>query len=1220
MNKKGGDVSWPFIIKLVIVIFVIFFVVKFVSESSWKPVKILRDSIKELLERSQPKKYTSTELIDKEAKDSLNALLYSVNRLAWFDTYYGRGNWGWDEETDIKEILENPFTFYNSNNRERVFFDSIGSWQSYARSYGDTKVIPTIRDDYRIYPRHVGSSNPVEAISNSTAKNVVDCYAMFKDKLYTDTRCFTLDFAYLDDLEIKKKDIKDALKKYMDDDSCNDKCEDIIDDILGIDILDGWDPWENLKFDIQGNKITSAHSFESEPPMQIYICSQKEGVLRKLYITDDNSKCLTPIDGLKFNFIIKDFNLPQEIRSLSDDFELTDIAARLGSIAGGGILGAASPTQYIGAYGDPKYIVFYEKFPKGEDSTWKTSMLGELGKSLSINSVFLLFNFVPVIGPYISAGLTATPASDFAPDFVARLLDLWKDGFNPEKLLTIGKSIIEDAPDLAKDIMDQINTDGNVESRHHIKDYIIIKTIGNDVLDKNFNILTNEFEIELNKEDFVKSFNNIITGYKNIKLINDDQTINSQFENDLKESYSDLLVSVGDSQKEEILTKLLDKGLFPLMQGLIPEYLFYYDVAVSANELLLNTKGITPGSVSESEQSDQGLIQFEKCGVTVQDRIDYLCGCDGCEGDEETEGTEVYDLAYGDTGEFACLYLDVEDKDISLCDVNFPEASYCDEYNLGGDLYNPNGGFCSNNLKICPNEFILNDHDYCMCGPYTVTSSATDTIDEESEAVFLMIGDTGYCCANEFYASGEEVPDDLDDGCIPVVTTSEIDSDSRKVYVDNYIAQNVDYYEELKQKEKLGIKRSHDVIIIMALEEQEVNQELGNAFGFSSSDLRKEYDTLIKSLNLNFESTIITSDSGEIPVETQALMSELVLSAFRIQSINNKFYFYGTNSIGFKTPYKATVVYDDKFTKNWVWPEDNEQYKDYFNHFGGYVDNECDDCTVCEQECMSTCEDDCKKKCETECKKPCDKCDEAIEKYDNQRYRGLLPEVDRYYLSLIKDKRSVLKQPDQRFHLVSPCKADLIIRVTHCECYGEPSDESFLQQKLPPFVTQVMFDMPVYFETGEYNEYFDEFINNFDGENKMLYSLDDQGHIVKECVKKDLGDVLPWSSDTPYTPLCMEIDPLLNDRSFSNTEEEEPNYCYRGIKPPQLAVADVSLNVVAPAACFLGGTSLASALGPAAPIVGSISSAICSVGGNFAYSIYESKCYHWPHHGNSVLC
>jgi len=833
-----------------------------------------------------------------------------------------------------------------------------------------------------------------------------------------------------------------------------------------------------------------------------------------------------------------------------------------------------------------------------------------------------LLNFVPIVGPYLSAVLTTLPGSDFVSDLITDTAEFVDSGYKPGKLVTTGENIVENVPDLAESMMEKINTDDNVEARHTIKDYIVIKTIGNEVLDKNFVKLTEKFELELNKEDFVKNYDEVVLGYKNVELINEDQTVNSEFKDDLRTSYNDLLLNVDEIKKQEVLTKLLDEGLFPLMESLVYEYLFYYDVAVSANELLLNTNGITPGSRSVSELEPGSHGQIQKCSVTVQDRIDYLCNCDGCEGNIETEGTEVYDLAYGDSEEFACLYLDVEDKDISLCDVNFQKGSYCDNYNSDGDLYNPNGGFCSNNLKICPDEFVLNDHDYCMCGPYKVTSSATDTIDEkESEVVFLMPGETGYCCANEFYASEEELPDNLDDDCNPVVTTSEIDSDSRKVYVENYITQNKDYYEELKQKEKLEIKRIHNIILVMALEEQEVNQELGNAFGFSSSDLRKDYDSLIKSFYLIFERTITTPDDPEMSVETQYLMSELVLSALRIQSISRKFYYYGTNTIGFKTPYKATVVYDDKFTKNWVWPQDDDKYLDYFDHFGGYIQDECDSCNECQDKCRNNCED-CTDKCNKDCEKPCDKCNEAIEKYDTKRYRGLLREVDRYYLSLIKDKRSILKQPDQRFHLVSPCKADLIIRVTHCECYGTPvSDESVVKQKLRqfPWVSQVLLDMPVYFETGEYNDYIDSYIENFDGKNKMLYSLDEKGHIVKECGRKTVpfGEVeLPdWMlKEAPYTPLCMEIDPLLNDRTFFNTEEDEPNYCYRGLKPAQLGVADTTLNYALPIFCFFQFG------GPVSPVTGGLASAICSVAGNLAYSIYESKCYHWPHHGNSIMC
>jgi exopolysaccharide biosynthesis protein len=116
----------------------------------------------------------------------------------------------------------------------------------------------------------------------------------------------------------------------------------------------------------------------------------------------------------------------------------------------------------------------------------------------------------------------------------------------------------------------------------------------------------------------------------------------------------------------------------------------------------------------------KGLIKWEQCGVTVQDRIDFLCNCDN---------------TCPDILEYNCLN-DIDEvlKKESLCDIEFDnECSVFNRIsNLDENKFNPNGGFCSNDNKICP-DTISEEHINCMCGNSEIT-------------------ETGFCCGQKFFS------------------------------------------------------------------------------------------------------------------------------------------------------------------------------------------------------------------------------------------------------------------------------------------------------------------------------------------------------------------------------------------------------------------------------------------------------------------------------------
>lgn len=246
----------------------------------------------------------------------------------------------------------------------------------------------------------------------------------------------------------------------------------------------------------------------------------------------------------------------------------------------------------------------------------------------------------------------------------------------------------------------------------------------------------------------------------------------------------------------------------------------------------------------------------------------------------------------------------------------------------------------------------------------------------------------------------------------------------------------------------------------------------------------------------------------------------------RLLSINEKFTPVGTNAIGVRTPFLATSVYDDTYTKYWDWEddEDKKEYENFFNYYAGYGD-------------------------------------EGITEEQGTRYRGLLKEVGRYYISLQKDPKTFWsgQQPNDRFHLVSPCKADVYVRVTQCECYGKPKTS---KEGIDVPIIGNMFARQGVYETGARNPELDgQTISNFDGKNKMLYTIGENGVIVKECDPPGAWKEA-WGVEAQYKPMCVVVNPVLDT-------EYPDNYCYHGKTPDWLVAADITLNYVGPIAASL---------------------------------------------------
>jgi hypothetical protein len=293
----------------------------------------------------------------------------------------------------------------------------------------------------------------------------------------------------------------------------------------------------------------------------------------------------------------------------------------------------------------------------------------------------------------------------------------------------------------------------------------------------------------------------------------------------------------------------------------------------------------------------------------------------------------------------------------------------------------------------------------------------------------------------------------------------------------------------------------------------------------------------------------------------------------------------GVNSFGYKTSLSTPAIFDDYYRKDWDYSktDDKKKYNDYFQNYGyseipGKV-------------------------------KRSEKLDDKginydKEKYMSEKYTGTIPAIYNYFVGLTKDKHGFWKdQPPDRFYLVAPCKADMNIELTQIQCYGKPNevDEGINVFGLRLFANEAKY------ETGTFNPLLDKTVDHFDGKNAMLYSVDENGDLTKDCKTQGVGEFLnPF--DTPYTPTTITVNPVL-DKNL------DMNYCYKGMDVQQ-ATADITFNYGIPIAAGIGAGSVC--LGhPACLFMGGAFGGILGVIG---YKTYENLIagdrYYWPYHNS----
>jgi hypothetical protein len=944
------------IIRIIVVLFVILALAQLaiLTSESWEPIKaIINDAI---LDRGILDRYGTIDPHEKEAADSMKALTYATNRLAWFDTYAIFPKWKWDDNINIVDEMTARWTIENGDivkagaSAPPEFF----TYESFGRAYGNTKVIPTIMDTQTVM---YTSSNKAE-ITKEIAKDMVDCFMMYKDNFKQNTRCFAMDFSGIPStMMITKNDITDGLNALKDDkDMCDTKCQDQLHDITGGEWWELWN-WNRWMFDVRGNKITALNNrFNNNA---IKICADTRGYNR-VYVTDSVSRCKTPGDAIRFTMLIKDFSLPQEFR--------------------------VHPSIPLLSKGDPNYIMYYQKFPEGEDAAWVHNSYGEIGTfigvSLTVEGARIALSRIPIAKKFVDKVFASPQVRISFAAAVARITTILKSRELRQALFTRGE---------------------------------IDQSIG-------------------------EAFNELIT-----------YILSSN-------------VRVPDIYKESTRDYLSTKygGTYVFTQ--------YYSFFVEENFKNKATADLARQSRVEYEAKFNELVERyykENRRILENDRFSQNFRRDLL--------SQFNEVNFPNKGNFAQILTDEIELGLTsmLVDLRFM---------------------------------------------YRVSNSANDKLIE----LYML---SGY---------GQDMKNDDINAIVKRNTAT-------------FNAADSDY------------RRRINIVLKMMLEEQEINPLLKAEF--NNQNLNTVAENLVSGTNVRARNVEGISFSG-VSQARIALSNELAVNAFRVDSETEKFFFLGSNAIGLRTPYKGTVSYDDKWTRDWAWPSNRDRYMDYLLYFGG----------------------------------PWEALDDKVKapsfekKHSTDRYLGLLKEADRYYMTMSRDKVWYWHQSNVGLHLVSPCKADVMVRVTQCECHGRPHQGSYTYYPILD-----LFQSPDTYETGKYYPELGFAVPHFDGTNKMLFQIDPVTKgIVKECKPKGVADYLPWH--TTYTPLCMEFTPLI--------DSQKPNYCYRGVKPLWLGVTDVALNWVLPAACFKGGH---------------LGIALCGVAGRVIYAPMEQACYAWPFRGSHTL-
>ena len=297
------------------------------------------------------------------ASASVNALMWSINKVAFYDTFKDQNIKNFQEIADMSKSFKGTEAFPMMEKGELI------------------TDIPASKD----------------IIIEQVVISMIDCWNIYLDKGKVNSACFSLDIPDYAG-EITKKEITKFGKDYHKNDNCKDSksCVKTAKEVFGTGLFDV----ANYDFEVDGSRILAND--------EIIICSEtkfKDTIL----VTDSEKeafdRCKPKNEDIAYSMKITNFYLPQEV-----------------DVSGGGVVENIYE-RWVNTYGDPEYVLYYEVFPQGEDAYWMPSAYAvNVGEIVAWEAGFLIVldGILPGLGKVLKGTRVTTAITKTLAEAVGR--------------------------------------------------------------------------------------------------------------------------------------------------------------------------------------------------------------------------------------------------------------------------------------------------------------------------------------------------------------------------------------------------------------------------------------------------------------------------------------------------------------------------------------------------------------------------------------------------------------------------------------------------------------------------------------------------------------------------------------------------------------------------------------------------------------------------------
>ncbi len=1321
--KKKGFIVFETLMKGIIVLIVLGFGIKLIGSLSSNPIQYLLGfgDIKKF-DQSVSERFETASLEDKEAKESVYGLLYALNKIAVY------------------------------NKEEEGSRSKRGILPSDFRNFGSINVEPAMFNKREL----ILKGNAKEEVAEQVALNILTCDTIFEDGARDNTRCFSLDTTRLPEKDsngnriiINRQDVALAFVRIRDNpdkcnvgckrekpaqtpnlptaqevygsiksgqDTCFESCKQRVRDLIGDWTLYkpwtyfNWNNWhwdKNLEFGNKYIKLSKTHEIagsgqfpfisicgDNTRKNEIHVTTKTEDQI-SAYAQKTGNICEIEKFDQAFGFVVNDFSLPQE-------------SPYRGNWA------KDTVRQWLGAYGNPKYMLYYEQFPRGEDAYWEPNVYGvafttiigfEIGGAIvGAGLPFAGKAFVGVSG-YILSKLTFGLSKLWSKALQPALVEIARAGGNfavavMKKLPGIGKTTIDELDGLFRELfpateqatkqaIEDIFIAGKkiyysayrrVLANNRVEDFVqvhaertVARVLNSLKLDKispeAIDAIKEQYRAALQSardrlEGAGKSFTDEITGKitQNAKnIINEeverafrqktyDDEIRSilfkvidarkkilgekikeadrelvvkvnelaselaeaeRFQSVVKEadkkgikmSQDDIVKAVNQLKKQvqdkvdelhrekALLTKEAD-GLsgkidemvkFPgnavdFVEKELPQLekrseLLANLIAAKKNAILLEEDFLSSGSGATQRLADLGIDDsiigrtkaLEQAKTIVRENIKKLerevSGMEGELVDASRKMDELAELA-ALKGGFGKTLTALDQQRASVAKI---EAEISKRPNALADLKFS----LKNNLIKDMEESVLRAAPRALASAYrtNILFNARNKLREVAGG--LSVDERARILVEILETNGKFLKNMQESDMVRFILFSK-----QNQQIIDAIFKNGDYVwddillKKFSAAQKAAFTKEVDDLIKVVLDPKKTTLS-ADAQWFLGWSTRLEK---------------VAGFLNPIKKKRHIVAAAAVYYALKLEDQKAHFYGVGTNALGFK---RVQAPPDSLGEDNVIshLPKsydtmDGQQKQEWLeNSFYPNIEND-------------------------------------------ENFQGLLPEVREFYISLTKDRLAFwADQFPDRFHLVSPCYADLHITVSRCDCYGRPTKDMKI----------TWFEEDEIYRSGEYNDKLQKEVhfsyNKYDTQravyftsqgkkiigkyNQMLYKLDENNNPVKYC-----PDTGYFTIDDEYHPKCIKVNPVLQ-------EGIQPNYCYRG-KSIAMSAASTALLYAFPIGTSITlGTSGAATcfasfvLAPLSPLCGTAGALIGGAGagiiGGIIYAGISTN-HQWPQH------